>query len=199
MVIQAVIATNSETDKLDLERIINATNKSNPKPADLEALKKILDENPKVWQSAGNLTIGMQKGIVSKHFSNSAFVQESIERYLLELRNQLGWKDATELEKILIRQVCLCWLNLHITEARKLETTSGNHSMREGIYWEKALIAAQKRYLKAVETLGKMQKIVAQTKEIQARADNAKASQALKAARLLNNLNSNEPLQINVN
>lgn len=190
MPLSVTIPVKNEKESQEINQAIKATNKSDPKQADVDALNKILDDRPDVWKSVGEIAVNTQISIIDYHFSNSPIVKESIKRQLKAMRDNLGWNEASELEKLLIRQVCLCWLNVHITEVRRHDTIRGQHSMREGLYWEKALLAAQKRYLKAVETLGRMQKIVTQTKEIQARADDAKASQALKAAKLLNNLSS---------
>lgn len=194
MALTAIIEARDEKEEKFLNQLIKATNKNDPKQSDIDALKKVFDEVPGVWQSAGDMAIQAQIMIINRHFSNSYFTREAVHRKLRDMRDNLGWNEASEIEKLLIRQVCLCWLNVHITEIRNHETTRGNHSMREGLYWEKALLAAQKRYLRAVESLGRMQKIVAQTKKIQARADDAKANLGLKAAKLLGNLNFDETL-----
>lgn len=38
-----------------LRDLINKTNKAEPKPEDLAALRKMLDETPELWRAAGNL------------------------------------------------------------------------------------------------------------------------------------------------
>ncbi len=42
--------------------------------------------------------------------------------------------------------VSLCWLRLNFVEHGYTSATSGEHSLKVGIYWEKRLTAAQKRY-----------------------------------------------------
>ena len=43
------------SDEKDKMTIIQATGKENPKPEDVEALDKLFDQNPYIWQQVGNV------------------------------------------------------------------------------------------------------------------------------------------------
>ncbi|GAA4416730.1 hypothetical protein GCM10023187_48440 [Nibrella viscosa] len=76
-----------------------------------------------------------------------------------DLRDKLGYQAANELERLAIGQVVLCWLNLHLTELGYSDAFSRSLTLTLGIYWEKRLTMASKRYNKALETLSKMRKM----------------------------------------
>jgi len=52
------------------------------------------------------------------------------------MRDELGWEDASELEKLLIRQVCLTWLKLYNLERIHHTKTTQSHNSETGIYWD---------------------------------------------------------------
>lgn len=176
----------------ELNRIFKATNKNDPKPADVEALRTLLDEDPAIWQRAADLAVNVQNSILEGSFGKSAFLCEIMKKKLRDLRDQLGWEQATMLEQIAIRHVCLCWLNLNITEQLANQNLSDRHSTESGLYWDKRLTGAQKRHLRAVETLAKVRKLSTETRLIEERAEDAKQRRAMRSARLINQL-ADEP------
>lgn len=179
-----------KTNAAELNRIFKATNKNDPKPTDLEALRTLLNEDPAIWQRAADLAVSVQNSILEESFGKSAFLCELMKKQLRELRDQLGWKQATKLEQIAIRHVCLCWFNLNITEQLVNKKLSDSHSTETGLYWDKRLTGAQKRHLRAVETLAKVRKLATETRLIETRAEDAKQKRALRSAHLINQLSS---------
>lgn len=141
--------------------LLKATNKANPSDADKKLLKTHLAENPHVWQGIADLSGRLEQSIVKK-FSESHLVQESYKHKLAAMRDNLGWAEANELERILIEQICLNWLRHHYMEICHFEKTRESHTPEAGIYWERILSGAQKRYLNACESLAKVRKLLAE-------------------------------------
>ena len=79
--------------------------------------------------------------------------------HLGNLKQQLGYDDAPIMEKMLIEHILVCWLRLSVVEWRHHQHTKGEHRMSDGAYWDKALTAAQKRYLRVTETLAKVRRL----------------------------------------
>jgi len=75
---------------------------------------------------------------------------EATKRKVAEMRDQLGWKDSSRLEKIIIEQVCMNWLRLNYLELVHEQKNRESHTLAVGEHWDKLLTQAQKRYLRGV-------------------------------------------------
>lgn len=169
----------------DFVKIFAATNKSNPKREDLAALRELMAEDSNIWKAYGDWAKQCELIILNDYFESNAFVLESVKRKLANMRDELGWENASEIEKLLIRQVCLTWLKLYHLERLHHSKTTQSHSSETGIYWDKRLTNAQKRHLKAIESLAKVRKITAQTAKHDAAAKRARSSQTLNSLKIL--------------
>jgi hypothetical protein len=58
------------------------------------------------------------------------------------MRADLGYAESSALERLLIQQVTLCWLNLNLTEYRFTNVMKQSITLTLGMYWEKRLTAA---------------------------------------------------------
>ncbi len=61
---------------------------------------------------------------------------------------------------MLIKQVGLCWLRLSSVELKHAVNTSGSSSISQAGYWDRTLSAAQRRYLRAIETLARLRRLL---------------------------------------
>jgi hypothetical protein len=62
------------------------------------------------------------------------------------LKKDLGYDEAPLLEKLLIQQAALCWLKLDLVELSYSNTMAQSITLTLGMYWEKCLSAAQRRF-----------------------------------------------------
>ncbi len=148
-------------DNDELISILKATNKEKPAKADLQRLENYFMQHPTAVAKLGNLANQAQISIVDHAFKNSEATAISVESYMADLRLDMGWDNASLIERSLIDNVALCWLRLYVTELR-YETVvhGGNVSLTQAAFWEKALSANQKRYLRAVETLARVRRLM---------------------------------------
>jgi hypothetical protein len=76
------------------------------------------------------------------------------------MRIDLTRPDDGALEYLLIQQVALCWLKLAYTEwQHKHYLTNGNTTIVQANFWEHRLSSAQRRFLRAVETLARVRRL----------------------------------------
>jgi len=94
-------------------------------------------------------------------------VKEGWKYRLSSLRNELGYVGAPLLEQLLIQHAALCWLKLSIGELQYSYTMKGSISLTVGMYWEKRLTAAQRRFTRACETLARVRKLSRNTPALQ--------------------------------
>jgi hypothetical protein len=175
--------------KKELE-ILKANNTEKPSDEGIKALRKLFNEKPEIWKELTDLAKSVQNNILNLNFSGSFLSKESYTRKLAFMRDNLGWQNSSELEKILIEQVCLNWLRLNLMESVHNERTYEKHSTETGLYWDKRLNSAQRRYLKACETLAKVRKLLADAELKEAQAQNKRSKGAVLANKLLKDLTS---------
>lgn len=178
------------SDEKDKMTIFQATNKQNPKPEDVKELSKLFDENPHIWQQVGNLAARVKDSIIEMQCGQNHLIIEATKRNVAKMRDQLGWENSSQLEKIIIEQVCLNWLRLNSLELIHEQKTREPHTFAAGDHWDKLLTQAQKRYLRACESLAKVRKLLAEAELKEQQARNKRSRSAAMANKLLNDLTS---------
>ena len=83
------------------------------------------------------------------------------------LKKDIGYDNAPMLEQLLIQQAALCWLKLNLVELSYSGMMKQSHTLTLGMYWEKRLSAAQKRFTRACETLARVRKLSRNTPALQ--------------------------------
>lgn len=105
----------------------------------------------------GNIAKEALNGLVSRYASKSPVTKEAILRKLEELRADLSGTNATALEILLVERVLATWLHLHHLE--KLYANKDSFELSVGVYFQKVISAAQKRYLAAIKGLAEVRKL----------------------------------------
>lgn len=167
--------------------LFEAINKPNPSEADQKTFRDMLKEQPEIWRQTTDLAAKLEEKIFGEMCSTSYGAKEAFRKRLAAMRDNLNWKDSSEIEKILIEQVCLNWLRLNILEELHHTKTTGNHSSEHGMYWDKRLNSAQRRYLRACESLAKVRKLLAEAELKQAQARNKRSQSTLITQQVLKN------------
>ncbi len=147
----------------DFSSLVERTNKANPKEKDMRKLKEYFDNNPSLALQIGNVNKTIFDSILETMAGESAFGRETMQRYIKNMKTELGYHTSTFVEQMLIDEVVMRWLRLQSMEHDHKNVTYREHRFAEGLYYDKRLHLAQARYLKAVETLAKVRKMIAAT------------------------------------
>ncbi len=139
--------------------LVKKTEKSDPKPEDVQALRKYLTEHPEVWRVLGDLSEFAYSRLVDATVGDQVGLRESLKAGRLALREELGYQEASALERLLIDQIVLCWLRLNHVEFSYTAMLRRDTPLSIGDYWDRKLSAAQRRYLRACETLARVRKL----------------------------------------
>jgi hypothetical protein len=136
--------------------LVEKANRSDGSPSDeINELRQFLDDNPDIWKRftsySGAVKIALQSKVSGEHGN-----REILDREYIERRNNLGWAEATTLERLLIERIMLCWLRLLWVENYNASFMRPEVSMRESEYADRLLDRAHSRYVKACESLAKM-------------------------------------------
>ena len=175
----------------DTLALLKRTNKEKADKKDIRALREFLTESPDAWRVAGDMAALATTHLVDG-VKGSVLGRESIRVGVDTLKSELGCGHASPLERLLIEQVIMCWLRLNLLEYQ-YTTIRDTQTMTidQADFLEKRLNCAQRRYLRACETLARVRKLVRRTpvlqvniaaeggKQVNVLADNAKqAAQA---------------------
>ena len=163
-----VITDKAEETRKTFRALLDKTNKEHPNPKDLKALSDLLSDNRKLelWRdiaSAGYLAEIM----VIENAHATAGLKECWKHRLQVLKKDLGYDGAPMLEQLLIQQTALCWLKLNLVELSYSNTMKQSITLTLGVYWEKRLSAAQKRFTRSCETLARVRKLSRNTPALQ--------------------------------
>ena len=179
-----------QSDDRSKAAILEATNKEKPQRKDVEALDKLFEESPYIWQQVGNVAAQVKYSIISAQSGNNHIIIEATKRKIADLRDKLGWSNSSQLEKIIIEQVCLNWLRLNSLELTHENKLRESHTLAVGEHWDKLLTQAQKRYLRACESLAKVRKLLAEAELREQQARNKRSKSTVIANQLLKDLTS---------
>lgn len=146
----------------DMLALAKRIDKGDPSREDIKALAAELDRKPELWRSLGNYQSGVF-ALVLQSVNQSNFVGECGKKYVEEMKTELGYHSSTFVEKMLIDEIVMRWLRLTLADNAYTVNTQQTHSAADGMYHEKRLTQAQKRYLKAIDTLARVRKMIAQT------------------------------------
>ena len=160
-------------DKLkpeDIDRIytaIVATNTPKPSAEAKRELQTVLAKYPNAWREAGDLgkrarQVLMQSIIADMAENVRASIESGLERQAEELRQP----SDGPLEELLIDQILTCWLDENLTRAGYASVMAGSHSFAVGDYWQRKLTMTQQRYLRAIESLAKVRRLMRFTLQV---------------------------------
>ena len=163
----------------ELSGLLDKTNREHPHPKDVKALSDLLSDNRRLelWRdvaSAGSLAELM--AIKNPHAT--AAVKECWKQRLQALKKVLGSDGAPMLEQLLIQHASLCWLRLTLAELAYSCVIKGSITLTLGLYMEKRLSMAQRRFTRSCETLTRVRKLSRNTPALQFNIASAGGQQA---------------------
>lgn len=92
--------------------------------------------------------------------------RELFVRQLDAMRRDLAGPDPTPLERLLVDRVVLCWLFATYADTRYAMKLKEGLTFREGDYYQRGAERAQRQYLRAVQTLATVRRLLAPVAQI---------------------------------
>jgi hypothetical protein len=151
----------------EMKAILDKTNKESPRKEDVAELCRMLEAYPSLWRIGGDMARQARLQLIEAK-SSTPLVEESMRYGVEAICHNLGYDNAPEIERLLIEQVALCWLRLNVLEVEY--TTIRNQrtlTIDQAHFLERRLNYAQRRYMRACETLARVRKIVRRTPALQ--------------------------------
>lgn len=105
----------------------------------------------------GNLAHQAEQSLLQTRLGTQEGAKACVREKLTQMRNELGWDDASGLERILIERVVITWASLYFAELAS-DQFNGN-SVSEAKYNQYRLDREQRRHLSAVKMLATVRKM----------------------------------------
>jgi hypothetical protein len=137
--------------------LYTSIDKSNPKTEQLIALQTLLKNNLialNVIEAQMNIA---QKNLL--YFFHENTVDETNTTIVLNgMKDQMRYSDSSIVEKMVINDIILSWYRLQVAEWYLTHSLKNNANKIIIDTWDKMVSTAQKRYLRATETLVRIRK-----------------------------------------
>ena len=158
----------AEAIRAEFKDLLARTNKDHPRGEDVKALSDLLNGNKslELWRDVLSAAQYAERAVIENSPAVHG-VKECWRLRLASLRNELGYAGAPILEQLLIQDAALSWLKLSIVELQYSHTMKQSITLTLGIFWEKRLSAAQRRFTRACETLARVRKLSRNTPALQ--------------------------------
>ena len=139
--------------------VIRKTDKEKPTKEDKAELERILRDVPAVWTFAGDVMNHTALGMIAQ-LEGTYALKASLRTGWEQMQRDLARPSDGPLERLLIQQIVLAWLKLAYTEYHHRHyLMNGNTTIKQADFWERRLSAAQRRYLRASETLARVRRL----------------------------------------
>ena len=138
--------------------LVRKTQVEEPRAADVRALRKMLEVSPGLWRAIGDLAHVTQHTVMQSN-SFGPGLRTALEVGIKDIKREYGYEEARGLERMLIDQIVVTWLQLQRTQIRYESILQQDVSLPRADYWERRVNAANTRYLRACETLARIRKL----------------------------------------
>jgi hypothetical protein len=151
----------SETEKADFQALLSRIAKAKGKPdqADMDLLKKNFEKWPEIAQRMLNLSEYSRDKIIKGMATIDLIAETALKANLEQMRKELAGDNPTPLEVMLVELIMTDWL-VHFFYTKQQAADNGEGmTLPKAEFWEKRLLASQKRYLRSVTTLARIRKL----------------------------------------
>jgi hypothetical protein len=143
----------------ELHALMDRNDIENPTREDRRAFREFIQENPQLWIYAGNVVEQAAYSLVDSIGGKGTMLTAALKKGFTQMPRDLALPTDGPLEQLLVQQVVLCWMRYGQVEYTYTTKMSSATTFQQLRYWEQRLNAAQRRYLRAVETLARVRKL----------------------------------------
>jgi hypothetical protein len=128
-------------------------------PAELESFKQLLDQHTALPHLFGDMARAARMMLLTT-FKEHATMHAAVAKRAEQLSSDLGSGEATQLERLLIDEIVLCWIDYYRIESTYAQHTGDTFKLADMDQWEHLLASKQRRYLRAIEALARVRQLL---------------------------------------
>jgi hypothetical protein len=121
----------------------------------LRNLRVLLKTHPSIWEAVTDFPKQAEESLIKLIAGDLPFLSESLRCQLDGIRKELTCVGDGPIERLLIEQIVLSWLDLNFTQITVIESRERRTDSR---VWGQRVDRAQRRYLAAIKALAKIRK-----------------------------------------
>lgn len=152
-------ALSAQEQTVQLRELAKRVDNPKPKSADLKRFREMLREHPQLWRVISDLGWHAEQRLID-NLNMPKSAREALRVGLEALKRDLGTETAAPLERLLIDQIALSWLQLRVVEIKHGLNTSRPIGIPQADQWDRTLAAAQRRHLRAIESLARVRRLL---------------------------------------
>lgn len=127
----------------------------------LKALPEVYERLPRLLSVIGNASQFMECIILEVHpFTGDKVTHQAMRLELQRIRQGLGYEQSSELERMVIDRLVLCWLQLNEAEKWKFNSEQDGVERQWASLWDRRIQIAHKNFLDAAKTLAQVRKLL---------------------------------------
>ena len=137
--------------------LVKKANKGKSQTEDVRELKVFIDEHPELLSDSLSITNMVMKDLIEKLFTVEAektIMQASVER----MKAEFGYQQVSVIERMLIDTILVSWVRLQYLEGKFSQLCREGMTNSEGHFYNRLISAANLRFTRAVDTLGRLKK-----------------------------------------
>jgi hypothetical protein len=146
--------------------VVNRAYKKKPNQKALDELRKWLRDYPELWRVVFDTARLIEDNFIKNMISEKASII-AMRKNANEIRRGLGYENASIMEQMLIDNVIISWLGVQWANFQLTVKMGKDESIVILEFWERRLSAAQKRYLRASETLARVRRLMSARPAVQ--------------------------------
>ena len=124
----------------------------------LSELRKMLDDNPSIWQSLGDLPRYARENMLVAIAGKDESMKESLRRSAEELLGQLTTESSSAIERLAADRVISCWLECYFVDL--LHPLPQGSTVKQKRFHLQLKTSAQKRYDASLKSLATLKKLL---------------------------------------
>lgn len=144
---------------VELKSLLNKVDPTKPEQGGVDALAVFLEHHPEFWRICGDLAeVAVNRMIAEMKVPEA--MKKSMTTGMEQLAVELARPGDGNLEHLIIQQIAGCWLRLSYIEfVYGRIVVDGNEKIEQANFWERRISAAQRRYLRAIESLARVRRL----------------------------------------
>lgn len=158
-----------DLDKSKIHEFIGVVERAyvkKPTQKDLDELRKWIDSYPELWRIVFDTAQIIERNFIQNMVGDKASIM-AMQKNADEIRNEMGYSKAQIMEKMLIDNVVISWLEVQYCNYQLVARMNREEKIVLLEFWERRLSMSQRRYLHACETLTKVRRLMSGKPSVQ--------------------------------
>jgi hypothetical protein len=141
----------------------------NPTPELVSKMRSMLAEHPDLWRYFGDLVELETSDLIRDGWRHNPGAQESVKIAIERMKTDMGYPEASPLERLAIDEIVIAWIRLYEVQGRHTSAMYDRNGTRHETaeFWDRRLMYSQRRYLRACESLARIRKLSKRVQIIQ--------------------------------